>query len=1139
MSIPILIAGYYGFHNTGDEAILAAMLDGLRAVQPDLDPVVVSGDPPGTQAAHGVRSILWTDMDALVREAEASRLILLGGGGLFHDYWDFDPNSLLSPDHSGIAFYTTFPMLAMLVDKPLMLYAVGIGPLRTAEGQAFTRAAFELADVATVRDEESRRLVISLGIPPDRVQVTADPAFALRPAPPERVQQLLQETGLPANGRPLLGVGLRNWDVGVRPEEWESQIAQALDRFLERHGGFAVFVPLQDLKRGLLDDAAVAERVRDRMQRSGQSVILPAQRTAREKAGVLAACDLVLGMRLHALIFALRAGVPSVGLVYDPKVRLAMEQAGCESYTLDLASASAQLLTDQLERAYRDREEIHSLLADRAGRLDDRAQENARLAALLLHQPMPGSEPISGTAAGLLKRAALHQLRTMQALRNRQRELVDQVGVRQQKIEALAEELGAIHRSRHWRLMTRYWESRKAVRQFARQPSYANLRALWRAAAPGRVRKAAAGWWPTGASRRRLSGTRAGVTTAEMYPPATDRYDLICFPIIDWEFRFQRPQQLMSQFARHGHRGFYLRTTFHSGGSLARLEPIGDRLYGLQLPGPADLVIYRDELSPPVLESWLRALAEIRQQAGVEEALCLVQLPFWTPLALEARERWGWKVVYDCMDEHSGFSTNSPAMLAQEDRLIRQSDLVTTTARALYDKVTPLARRSLWLPNAGDFDHFCKNAGPNPLEGLPHPVIGYYGAISDWFDAQTVSEAARARPNWQFVLIGRTFGADLSALGQLPNVHLLGEQPYADLPAYLHRFDVACIPFLLTPLTRATNPVKFFEYLSAGKPVVATDLPELEPYHEVFYPLRSAAEFIPQVEAALREDSPELLQRRLELARQHTWEQRYHRLSEAILDLYGRVAIIVVSYNNLEYLKQCMDSLWTHTAYPNFEVIVVDNGSGREVTDYLTERAGQEPRLKLVLNGANLGFARANNLGIQAAGECDYLVLLNDDTVVTRGWLSRMVHSLQDPAIGLIGPVTNWAGNEARIEVDYQGPEQLEAFAARNARRHAGQSFDIPMLAMYCLGMRRSLLDEIGPLDERFGIGMFEDDDFALRVRQAGKRVVCAEDVFVHHWGRASFNRMDTGEYDRLFEENRRQFEKKWGRPWVPHHGRR
>lgn len=617
-------------------------------------------------------------------------------------------------------------------------------------------------------------------------------------------------------------------------------------------------------------------------------------------------------------------------------------------------------------------------------------------------------------------------------------------------------------------------------------------------------------------------------------------YDVLSFSVIEWDFRFQRPQQLLTQFARKGHRVFYLSTTFHQDGSQMLLRKIDERIVGMQLPGPEDLNLYRQVLDDETLAGFVRAIDRFQYEAGITNAVVLVQLPFWKTLAEAVRKRWGWKIVYDCMDEHSGFSTNTPAMLRQEEELIESSDLVIATSQLLLAKTSRLARRTLQLPNATDFDHFSRNhsiqSGPSTiLSGLDGSVIGYYGAISDWFDVEMIRSAAVARPDWQFVLIGSTYGADVRPLKHLKNVHLLGEQPYDILPRYLERFDVACIPFLITPLTMATNPVKFYEYLSAGKPVVSVELPELEPYREFYYPARNHEDFILQIEEALLEDSPEQAERRVDFARYQTWQMRYRALDEAVRRLYGKAAIVIVSYNNFKYLQMCLDSIWAKTIYPNYEVIVVDNGSESEVIEYLEAAQQNEPRIKVIFNGDNLGFSVANNIGIRAAGDCEYIILLNNDTVVTRGWLSRLIYYLDDPATGLAGPVTNSIGNEARINVDYHGIEGLDAFAEKYTHVHAGQTSEIAVLAMYCVGIRKEVLDRIGLLDERFSVGMFEDDDYSLRVRRAGYRVLCAEDIFVHHWGGASFKKLDQKEYLRIFNENRAKFEDKWGIEWKPH----
>ncbi len=190
----------------------------------------------------------------------------------------------------------------------------------------------------------------------------------------------------------------------------------------------------------------------------------------------------------------------------------------------------------------------------------------------------------------------------------------------------------------------------------------------------------------------------------------------------------------------------------------------------------------------------------------------------------------------------------------------------------------------------------------------------------------------------------------------------------------------------------------------------------------------------------------------------------------------------------------------------------------------------------LVRNAVDYEFA--NNQGL-AESRGRYLVVLNNDTVVPAGWLPRLVRHLDDPEIGVVGPVTNFAGNEAKVDVPYGTWGQMELFAFERAWRYEGQIADIGMLAMFCVAMRRDTYERVGPLDERFGIGLFEDDDYAQVMRSIGRRVVCAADVFVHHAGQASFKKLiETGEYHELWDMNRRAFEDKWNVQWTPHqHG--
>jgi glycosyltransferase involved in cell wall biosynthesis len=370
---------------------------------------------------------------------------------------------------------------------------------------------------------------------------------------------------------------------------------------------------------------------------------------------------------------------------------------------------------------------------------------------------------------------------------------------------------------------------------------------------------------------------------------------VVCLSIADWDAGFvQRSHHLHGGLARAGHRVFHGRTSFHQAGPEAQLQPIADRLFALRLPGPRSIDPARAVLEGADLERALAALDGLRVAARLEDVLCWVELPFWAPLALAARERFGWRVIYDCMDDHREFETTGAAMLRHEERLVAESDLVVASSRALHDRFLPRARRTLLLPNATDFDHWSHPAALDPLPAVPAPVIGYFGTIAAWLDVEMLLDAAARRPTWHFVLIGDVLGIDDSALRRRTNVHLLGREPYLALPSFLARFDVACIPFRKTALTRSVDPVKFYEYLSAGKPVVATALPELEPHRTLFYPLDAESEFVPQIEAALAEaqapDRLERVARRREFARCNTWEVRQRVLEEALATLGAAAA---------------------------------------------------------------------------------------------------------------------------------------------------------------------------------------------------------------------------------------------------------
>ncbi len=617
------------------------------------------------------------------------------------------------------------------------------------------------------------------------------------------------------------------------------------------------------------------------------------------------------------------------------------------------------------------------------------------------------------------------------------------------------------------------------------------------------------------------------------------RPDVVCFSIVDWSFRFQRPQQIMSQFAANGHRVFYLSATrFCSPYSKTRFraERIRENLFEVRIAAPAQPDLYGEGVEGRNLAIALDSLDQLRREFNINHAISYAMIPSWGPVALQTGRKWGWRVIYDCMDEWENFPVIKPALLDLETELAQGCDLLVVTAQRLLDKWRPYRRPMTLARNAADYDFYQERLKENDLlNGVSRPVVGYFGAIADWFDVDLLADVAESRPNYNFVLLGGVFGANVSRLRSLPNVRLLGQQPYETMPQYLYNFDVCVIPFKINPITEATDPVKLYEYLSGGKPVVSVNLPELAPYRDHILIAENAADFAAKIDQAISEDNPNLVEQRKRVARSHTWESRYRRIESEIVRAYRRASIIIVTYNNLPLTRLCLESLFRNTDYPNHEVIVVDNNSSDGTPGYLTELNELYDNLKIILNETNFGFAKANNQGIRESSG-DYIVLLNNDTITPRGWLSRLLKHLDDPRVGIVGPMTNFVGNEARLEVNYRTWAEMEEFAQDHTWKNHGRIADIHMLAMFCIAMRRDVFEEIGELDEQFGIGMFEDDDYSMRAKQKGYRVVCAADAFVHHFGQAAFGKLiRTGHYEQIFNENREKFERKWNIKWEPH----
>ncbi|MGD0382049.1 MAG: glycosyltransferase [Thermoguttaceae bacterium] len=243
-----------------------------------------------------------------------------------------------------------------------------------------------------------------------------------------------------------------------------------------------------------------------------------------------------------------------------------------------------------------------------------------------------------------------------------------------------------------------------------------------------------------------------------------------------------------------------------------------------------------------------------------------------------------------------------------------------------------------------------------------------------------------------------------------------------------------------------------------------------------------------------------------------------------------KVAVIVLSYNLLEETtKPCLESIFNAKSDCDFEVVAVDNASSDGTREHLQALKNSHPNLKLILNTENKGFAGGNNMGIRAA-EADFYVLLNNDTRVSDYWLDKMLaFAAAHPEIGLTGPISNTVGNEQVVYLPAEDPQSVMQSGRGYASRHEDSWFYTTTLGFFCVMIRNEVFRKIGLLDENFGLGFFEDDDFCLRASSQGFKLACMESVFIFHQGSVSFRNLDSSP---IFRRNRRYYEKKHGCKW-------
>jgi glycosyltransferase involved in cell wall biosynthesis len=460
----------------------------------------------------------------------------------------------------------------------------------------------------------------------------------------------------------------------------------------------------------------------------------------------------------------------------------------------------------------------------------------------------------------------------------------------------LADELAAIKNSHGYRVLTRLWQFRlrlapsgtrrdRLVRAFwhvcdsvfrwpPRLPSVRTRQAAMQSVGSLLV--------PVGSLRERclrkasqkVRRTRCriasepGLNLEQVLRENEDRKGIVVYPpFIDWNWMRQRPHQLMAQFAAAGYLSLFcspkVRSDWFRG-----FKRLDERLYLCDALAP----LY-DIPEPIVLTSWTEHWDTIKR--------------FRSPL-----------VIYDYLDDLSVASNTGMAddrKLDLHRKLATRSEIVLATARRLHDEMRQFRPDALYCPNGADYEHFHLTAAPPVPADMAdvvesgRPIIGYYGALARWFDYALLERAAKARSEFEFVLIGPNLDRSLARqpLSRLPNVRWLGQKRYEELPAYLHYFTVATIPFVINDITKSTSPVKLFEYMAGGKPIVTTDMPECREYPCVIV-ARNATEYGDMLDEAVHRGQWESYRQLLDReARNNTWHARVRQ----ILDEVDRIAV--------------------------------------------------------------------------------------------------------------------------------------------------------------------------------------------------------------------------------------------------------
>jgi glycosyltransferase involved in cell wall biosynthesis len=365
-------------------------------------------------------------------------------------------------------------------------------------------------------------------------------------------------------------------------------------------------------------------------------------------------------------------------------------------------------------------------------------------------------------------------------------------------------------------------------------------------------------------------------------PAEVQPKNLICFSHLRWDFVYQRPQHLLSRFAKNANVYFFEEPIFDDGHEdTLSISPRGDNIYVI-------VPKFSHGKNSQEINVLLSALLD-----NFLSKINMDDCTFWyyTPMALSFTDKYKPKlIIYDCMDELSAFKFAPVEMVALEKKLMAKADLVFTGGHSLYEAKKQQHSNILPYPSSIEKEHFAKarvkSIEAEDQQAIQGPKIGFYGVIDERFDIDLIGEIATRRPDWQIILIGPIVKIDSALLPKNTNIHYLGQRSYKELPSYLAGWDVAMIPFLLNESTRFISPTKTPEYLAAGIPVVSSPIRDVvKPYgiKKLVHICSTYDDFIQSIEKELNKESAKAWLKEVDgHLKNLSWDETYKSMTKQI-----------------------------------------------------------------------------------------------------------------------------------------------------------------------------------------------------------------------------------------------------------------